>query len=156
MTRYLTKIKKKGLKFFAKWMPGNSIRVALLRACNYRIGKAVYIGEDLIIIDDLMDPRDVLTIEDRVSIAPRVTLVLHSAPNDSRLRPYVKEVKGTITIRQDAWIGTGSVILPNIEIGEGAIVGSNSVVTKDVPEYNLVGGVPAKPIKAITVPWRNT
>jgi acetyltransferase-like isoleucine patch superfamily enzyme len=59
-----------------------------------------------------------------------------------------------VTVGEDAWIGTGAVILPDIEIGEGAVVASNSVVTKNVPAYTVVGGIPAKAIKTVEVPWR--
>jgi acetyltransferase-like isoleucine patch superfamily enzyme len=46
-------------------------------------------------------------------------------------------------------IGAGVIILPNITIGEFAVVGAGAVVTKDVPSYTVVAGVPAKPIKKI-------
>jgi len=95
-----------------------------------------------------------LVIEDRVAISPRVTFVMHSAPNWSRIRNIIGDKKGKIRIKQDAWIGTGAVILPGIEIGEGAIVGANSLVTKDVPDYTIVGGIPAKKIETLNVPWR--
>jgi acetyltransferase-like isoleucine patch superfamily enzyme len=147
-------LKKKLFKTLAKILPGNAIRVRLLKACGYRIGKNVYIGEDLIIIDDLADPACRLSIGDRASLAPRITLVMHSAPNESRIRNYIKEQKGTIVIKQDAWIGSGAVIAPNIEIGEGAIVGANSFVDRNVPDYVFVGGVPARVIKTVKVPWR--
>ncbi len=149
----LVKFKKKMLKHFAKTIPGNRLRLLLLRKCNYHIGKNVYIGEDLIVIDELEDPSTKLIIEDRVAISPRVTLVLHSAPNESRIRKYVREQKGRIIIHQDAWIGTGAVIMPNVEVGEGAVIGSNAVVTKDVPDYTVVVGIPAKIIKNVDVPW---
>jgi len=54
---------------------------------------------------------------------------------------------GRIVIEDDVWIGANSVILPNITIGKGAVIGAGSVVTKDVPFYSLAGGVPAKVIK---------
>jgi len=111
-------------------------------------------GEDLIIIDDMSDPQNYLFIGDRVSISPRVTFVIHSAPNESRIRPFNNEKKGPIVIKADAWIGTGSVILPFVEIGEGAVVGANSVVLKNVPDYTVVAGVPARPIKKVIVPWK--
>lgn len=151
MTKSILKIRKKVLRYFAKMLPGNALRVWLLKKCNYKIGKNVYIGEDLIIIDDLSDPAIYLIIEDRVAISPRVTFVLHSAPNESRIRKFF-EKKGKIVIRQDAWIGVGAIILPDIEIGEGAIVGSNSVVTKDVPDYTIVVGAPAKAIRTFNAP----
>lgn len=55
--------------------------------------------------------------------------------------------KGDIVIGNDVWIGYESVILSGVHIGDGAIIGTRAVVTKDVPPYTIVGGVPAKPIK---------
>jgi acetyltransferase-like isoleucine patch superfamily enzyme len=146
--------KKKLLKLLAKQLPGNGLRIRLLRMCGYPIGESVYIGEDFIIIEDLNDSRFSLCIGDRASISPRVTFVLHTQPNDSRIVPYVNSHKGSVTIQADAWIGTGAVILPGVTIGEGAVVGANSVVTKSVPPYTVVGGIPARRIKEVSVPWR--
>ena len=148
-----TMIKKKVFKSIAKISPGYKLRIWLLRGCNYHIGNKVYIGEDLIVIDDLKDETVRLNIGDRVAVSPRVTLVLHTEPNWSRIADYVNSRKGRIIIEKDAWIGTGSVILPDIRIGEGAVVGANSVVTKDVPPYTVVGGIPARTIKTVHVPW---
>ena len=53
-----------------------------------------------------------------------------------------------IAIGHDTWIGHGAVIMPGVTVGHGAIVGSNAVVTGDVAPYLIVGGVPAKPIRA--------
>ena len=55
--------------------------------------------------------------------------------------------KGHIVIGNDVWIGYEAVILAGVTIGDGAIIGTRAVVTKDVPPYTIVGGVPAKPIK---------
>ncbi|MDD2648923.1 MAG: CatB-related O-acetyltransferase [Eubacteriales bacterium] len=55
--------------------------------------------------------------------------------------------KGDIVIGSDVWIGYEAVVLSGVTIGEGAIIGARAVVTKDVPEYTIVGGVPAKPIR---------
>ena len=55
--------------------------------------------------------------------------------------------KGDIIIGNDVWIGYEAVILAGVTIGDGAIIGTRAVVTKDVPPYTIVGGVPAKPIK---------
>lgn len=52
-----------------------------------------------------------------------------------------------ICIKNDVWIGTGSIILKGVTIGNGAVVGAGSVVTKDVEAYTIVAGNPAKPIR---------
>ena len=55
--------------------------------------------------------------------------------------------KGDIVIGNDTWIGYEAVVMQGVTIGDGAIVGARAVVTKDVPPYTIVGGVPAKPIR---------
>ena len=55
--------------------------------------------------------------------------------------------KGDITIGNDVWIGYEAVVLSGVTIGDGASIGARAVVTKDVPPYTIVGGVPAKPIR---------
>lgn len=55
--------------------------------------------------------------------------------------------KGDIIIGNDVWIGYEAVILAGVKIGDGAIIGTRAVVTKDVPPYTIVGGIPAKPIR---------
>jgi virginiamycin A acetyltransferase len=55
--------------------------------------------------------------------------------------------KGDTVIGNDVWIGYESIIMPGVKIGDGAIIGSKSVVTKDVPPYSIVGGNPAKLIR---------
>ncbi len=55
--------------------------------------------------------------------------------------------KGDIVIGNDVWIGYEAIVLSGVTIGDGAIIGTRSVVTKDVPPYTIVGGIPAKPIR---------
>lgn len=55
--------------------------------------------------------------------------------------------KGDIIIGNDVWIGEEAMIMSGVKIGDGAVVAARAVVTKDVPCYTIVGGVPAKPIK---------
>lgn len=57
--------------------------------------------------------------------------------------------KGNVVIEKNVWIGERVCILSGVHIGEGAIIAANSIVTHDVPEYTLVGGIPAKVIKQI-------
>ncbi|MCW7079146.1 MAG: hypothetical protein OCU16_06440 [Candidatus Methanospirare jalkutatii] len=65
------------------------------------------------------------------------------------LRKYNVEKVGKVRIKHDAWIGTGAIILPNVTIGEFSIIGAGAVVTKDVPPYTVVAGIPARIIKKI-------
>jgi len=147
---FLWKPYKRILKLLAKQVPGYQIRRSLLKAAGYRIGKDVYIGEDLIIIDEL-EPKSPLVIGDRVAIAERVTLVIASRPNFSRFSNIVPSDYGPIIIKDDAWLGTGVIVMPNITIGEGAVVGAGSVVNRDVPPFTVVAGVPAKPIRKLVI-----
>ncbi len=55
--------------------------------------------------------------------------------------------KGDIVIGNDVWIGYEAVILSGVTIGDGAVIGCRAVVTKDIPPYTIVGGIPAKPIR---------
>jgi len=63
--------------------------------------------------------------------------------------PDMKELpyKGDTIIGNDVWIGYGALIMPGVQIGDGSIISSKSVVVNDVPPYTIVGGNPAKPIK---------
>ena len=55
--------------------------------------------------------------------------------------------KGDITVENDVWIGHGSKILSGVSIGDGAIIGANSLVTRDIPPYAIAAGSPARVIK---------
>lgn len=151
MGRFLWRLRKKVLKRWARncFFPG--MRITLLRWCGYRIGEQVYIADDLLIAEELED-RGNLTLGDRVSIAPRVTFVLSSHPNDSRIRPFAPVARAPIVVEADVWLGAGVVVLPGVTIGRGAIVGANSVVTKNVPPLTVVGGIPAKELRTLQPP----
>ncbi|MCR9227824.1 MAG: CatB-related O-acetyltransferase [Flavobacteriaceae bacterium] len=60
---------------------------------------------------------------------------------------WTVEQKEGITIGNDVWIGMNSIILPGVHIGDGATIAANSIVTKNVPDYSVVGGNPAKVLK---------
>jgi acetyltransferase-like isoleucine patch superfamily enzyme len=143
-------LKKKAAKFFAQFLPSNNLRVKLYRLASYEVGKDVYIGERVIIIDLLADKKNIL-IGDRASISPGAILVSSSSPNKSKIAPYVKTVYGSIMIGSDVWIGAGSVILPDVSIGEGAVVGAGAVVTKNVDPFTIVAGVPAKKTGEVSI-----
>ena len=86
-------------------------------------------------------------IEDNVLIGPGVKILSEGHP----LHPEDRQtlVPGKIHIKQNAWIGAGSIILPGVTIGENAVVAAGAVVTRDVPASTAAAGVPAKTIKTI-------
>lgn len=131
--------------FFPAW------RLQLLRWCGVAIGQGVYIADDFLIVEEL-GGTDQVTLGDRVSIAPRVTLVTSSHPNTARIRAVAPTARGPVTIEHDAWIGAGAVILPGVTIGWGAVVGANSVVTEDIPPLTVVAGLPARPVRTLPAP----
>lgn len=61
--------------------------------------------------------------------------------------PKAWDNKGDIVIGNDVWIGYEAIVMAGVTIGDGAIIGTRAVVTKDVPPYTIVGGIPAKPIR---------
>lgn len=71
-------------------------------------------------------------------------------PFDNKIFPNAKNgfrTKGDTIIGNDVWIGTESIIMPGVKIGDGAVIGTRAVVTKDVEPYTIVGGNPAQVIK---------
>jgi acetyltransferase-like isoleucine patch superfamily enzyme len=89
---------------------------------------------------------EMVTIEDDVFIGPNV--VFTDDPHPMKC-PHYKECLGGVTIKKLAKIGANSTLLPGVTVGEGALVGAGSVVTRDVPDYTVVAGTPAKVIKKI-------
>ena len=143
---FLIKFKVKLGKILAQSFPHYKVRIWGLLLCGFKVGEQVYIGPSLIVASYISEKTCELIIKDRVSIGARVTLLLASDANWSNLMDTRKPVKGSITLENDCWIGAGVIILPNITIGERAIVGAGAVVTRDVLPDTTVVGVPAKEI----------
>lgn len=99
-----------------------------------------------------------LKIGNYCSIAPEVVFLLDGEHRYDTLTSYPfkarffnesgdAQSKGCITLGDDVWIGYSAIIISGVHIGQGAVVAAGAVVTKDVPPYAIVGGVPAKVIK---------
>jgi len=107
------------------------------------IGKNVRINENVFLQGEI-------EIGDDVMIAPNVAI--YTASHEYRKTDVAMVNQGNtdvkkVIIKDDVWVGRNVMILPGIVLGEGSIIGANSVVTKDVDPLTIVGGVPAKFIK---------
>jgi len=107
---------------------------------NTEIGRNVFINFDCVFLD-----LGGIIIEDSVQIAPKVSLLTESHPIGSESRKSL--VAKPILIKKNAWIGAGAIILQGVTIGENSIVAAGSVVSQNVPDNVVVGGIPAKTIK---------
>jgi acetyltransferase-like isoleucine patch superfamily enzyme len=106
------------------------------------IGKRVFINHACSFLD-----MGGITIEDDVLIGPKVNLITESHPLEPTDRRTL--ICKPIVIKRNAWIGAAATILPRVTIGENAVVAAGAVVSKDVPDNVIVGGMPAKFIKSI-------
>ena len=107
-----------------------------------KIGKNVFINFDCVFLDF-----GGITIEDGVFIAPKVSLLTEGHPVSPEERHSL--TVAPIHIKRNGWIGANATIMQGVTIGENAIVAAGAVVTKDVPENTIVGGIPAKLIRTI-------
>lgn len=106
------------------------------------VGREVFINFGCTFLD-----QGGITLEDGVFIGPGVKIVTENHPEVPELRHRL--LVKPVVIRSNAWIGAGAVILPGVTVGRNAIVAAGAVVTKDVPDDAIVGGVPAKFIRNI-------
>lgn len=109
---------------------------------NIHIGKNVFVNHACTFMD-----RGGITLEDNVLIGPKVNLITTSHPISAAERRAT--ISQPIVIKKGAWIGVGATILPGVTIGENSVVAAGAVVSKDVADNTIVGGVPAKFIKNI-------
>ena len=109
---------------------------------HIRIGKNVFINFDCTFL-----ALGGITIEDDVLIGPKVSLITENHPLNPEQRKGL--AAKPILIKKNAWIGANATILPGVTIGENAVVAAGAVVSKDVPDHTVVGGIPAKFIKNV-------
>jgi acetyltransferase-like isoleucine patch superfamily enzyme len=102
---------------------------------NIKIGRDSIIGEGAV-----LDGRDKLTIGDHVDIASEV--MIYNSEHDVDSEDF-RAVTAPVEIRDYVFVGPRAIILPGVKIGKGAVVGAGAVVTKDVDDFAIVGGVPA-------------
>jgi heptaprenylglycerol acetyltransferase len=126
---------------------GNNLRVWLHRGRGVNIGKDVFISFNVVL--DTGFPH-LITIDDGAFIGIGAIVIAH-------FQDHLEEPSSTVRIGKRAFIGPGVIILPDVEIGEGAVVSAGSVVTRSVPAMTMVQGNPAVPIAKCGVPlWPDT
>lgn len=126
------------------WKP-NEEKISLIIGNNVRINDYCHItsGESVVIEDDVLIASRVY-ISDLSHGAYGKNGIHHSPlvpPND---RPFIGY---PVHIKHNVWLGEGVCVLPGVTIGEGTIVGANSVVSRSLPSYTVAAGIPAKVIK---------
>src|SRR3989344_21311 len=143
-------------------IPSHYFRRFFYRLCGVKIGKGsaihmntvfyyppnIKIGDDTIIGERaVLDGREKLIIGNHVDIASEV-MIYNSEHNinEEDFADVEKAVREPVTIGDYVFIGPRAIILPGVTIKKGAVVGAGAVVTKDVDEFTIVGGVPARPI----------
>lgn len=105
---------------------------------NTHIGDGFFANINCVMID-LHD----IIIGNRVQFGPNVSIITVNHPLSAAKRAAGIGTAAPVRIEDDVWIGTGAIVLPGVTVGKGSIIAAGSVVTKDVPPYSLVAGVPA-------------
>lgn len=148
----MRKFCKRKFKYFdetAEFRPG-----AYAVGCsNISIGRRVVIRPGTFIIADSGENGAGITIEKDVLIGSGVHIYVDKHKFDDPGQPIIDQgyVKSReVILKKGCWIGANSIILPGVTIGENAVVGAGSVVTKNVPDRVVAVGNPAKVIKSIT------
>lgn len=126
--------------FGAKIGRGSTIHsgAVFYKISNIRIGQDTIIGENVV-----LDGRDKIIIGNHVDFASEV--MVYNSQHDIHSKDF-KAVSAPVEIGDYVFVGPRAIILPGVKIGKGAVVAAGAVVTKDVEEFKIIGGVPAKEI----------
>lgn len=122
-------------------------KVTIHFGCEIRQHNRLSIGEGSIIGDrSLLDARNGIIIGKNVNISSNVQIYTEQHDYRDPMFNCNSDASFRVIIDDYAWIGPNVTILPHVHINKGAVIGAGAVVTKDVPPYTVVGGIPATPI----------
>ena len=113
--------------------------------CNLHVGERFFANFGLIVLDDCL-----ISIGDDVMVGPRVSLCAATHPLDADVRASGLESCKPIVIGDRVWIGAHAVVNPGVTIGSNTVIGSGSVVTRDIPENVVAAGNPCRVLRPIT------
>lgn len=133
----------------SKLFDASGVNINVEKGADFGSGRGIKIGNNSGLGIDCV-VRGPLEIGDDVMMGRWVNIMTNSHDTSRTDIPMNKQghkPKRKVIIKSDVWIGNRVIILPGVTIGHGAIIGAGAVVTKDVPDFAVVGGVPAKVLK---------
>lgn len=142
-------------KFLAYYYPDARVRRLYLCALKVSLGDGSYANPGFTVVTDPSGDEPQVRIGARVSIGPNVVIICDSRPNNSphlSAVPYVRDHlirNAPVVVEDDVWIGAAVTVLPGVRIGQHAVVGAGAVVTRDVPAFHVVAGVPARTLRVL-------
>lgn len=156
LTDYKEKEKKNRILTELLGKLGDNVAIDTPFYCDY--GKNIFIGDNVIInINCTFVDNSKITIGNHVLIASNVQLYTASHPTAPKERlicdwqekgcAWFSTYSEPITIKDGAWLGGGVIVLPGVTIGENAVIGAGSVVTRSIPDNCVAVGNPCKPIR---------
>lgn len=136
------------MRFFASFIPPGGLKSFLYSLTGIVIGPEAFIGEGVYFVDGFKT--GLVEIETKAVLSPKVTVVAMACPYHSKIGKQFNCTKtGKVTIGESAWIGAGAVILPGVCVGDGAILGANTVAATDIPDGEVWAGNPAAFVKKV-------
>jgi len=111
---------------------------------HVHFGSGIYANFNLTLVDD-----GHIYVGDRVLFGPNVIVATSNHPLNSKLRRQEMQYNRDVHIGENAWIGSGAIILPGVNIGKNSVIGAGSVVTRDIPENVLAVGNPCRVVREI-------
>lgn len=140
----------RGLRWMALRMCGMDVERSSINGGVFFGGTSVKIGRGTFInYGAFIDCAAPVEIGERVSFGPRVMVLTGSHHIGGRERRAGAATAHPVRVGDGAWVGAGATLLPGVQVGARSIVAAGSVVTADVPEDSLVGGVPAQVIRSL-------